>query len=242
MFFIKYRMKFLYRHRVVLGLICLMLVVAVTFGICFFALARTAAEPLRMTVVIDAGHGGIDGGVAGTRTKTQESDINLAISRILQRHFEEAGFCVVQTRPTEAGLYGVATPGYKRRDMEKRADIILSSGAAAVISVHQNFFRETGRRGAQVFFRESSSGGRALAERIQTSLNEMPECVKRTQALAGDYFILNCSETPSVIVECGFLSNAEDEALLLDEGYREKLCAAILQGTLSYLAAGANWA
>ena len=91
-------MGFLYRHRVVFGFISLALAVAVTFGICFFALARTAAESLRLTVVIDAGHGGVDGGVVGTSTGTKESDINLAISRILAREFEDAGFFVVQPR------------------------------------------------------------------------------------------------------------------------------------------------
>ncbi len=230
-------MGFLYRHRVVFGFISLALAVAVTFGICFFALARTAAESLRLTVVIDAGHGGVDGGVVGTSTGTKESDINLAISRILAREFEDAGFFVVQTRPTEAGLYGVATAGYKRRDMEKRAEIINKSAPSIVISIHQNFFSQSSRRGAQVFFREDVSGSVALARMIQSNLNGMPECVKKTQALAGDYYVLNCSEVPSVIVECGFLSNAEDEALLLTRDYQEKLAKTIVTSSIEFLSA-----
>ncbi len=233
-------MIFLYKHRVVLGFLCLALAVAVTFGMCFFALARTAAQSMQFTVVIDAGHGGIDGGVVGTQTGTKESDINLALARELQLQFEEAGFLVVQTRPTEAGLYGVATAGYKRRDMQRRADIIKSSAPVAVISVHQNFFSQSYRRGAQVFFREDVSLSRTLACSIQTALNEMPECVKKSEALAGDYFVLNCSEAPAVIVECGFLSNPEDEALLITPSYREKLAKTIAAGTIAFLAAGAS--
>ncbi len=233
-------MKFFYRHRVALGLAALFAAVAVTFGFCFFALSRATAQSMRLTVVIDAGHGGIDGGVVGTRSGTKESDINLAISRLLQREFEEAGFFVVQTRPTEAGLYEAATAGYKRRDMNKRAEIINANSPAAVISVHQNFFSQTSRRGAQVFYREDSDSSRTLACLIQTTLNSMPECVKKTQALAGDYFVLNCSDTPSVIVECGFLSNPEDEALLLMQEYREKIAVAIAAGTLSFFVGGAN--
>ncbi len=231
-------MNFFYKHRVALGFISILLAVTVTFGICFFALARTAAQAQRLTVVIDAGHGGVDGGVVGKTSGRKESDINLSISRYLQEEFEEAGFLVVQTRPTEAGLYGMATAGYKRRDMQKRAEIINSNSPALMISVHQNFFSLSSRRGAQVFFRENSENSRTLACSIQSALNNMPECVKKTDALKGDYYVLNCNDFPAVIVECGFLSNAEDEALLLSKEYQKRLASVIKEGALSYLAAG----
>lgn len=231
-------MNFFYKHRVALGFISILLAVTVTFGICFFALARTAAQAQRLTVVIDAGHGGVDGGVVGKTSGRKESDINLSISRYLQEEFEEAGFLVVQTRPTEAGLYGMATAGYKRRDMQKRAEIINSNSPALMISVHQNFFSLSSRRGAQVFFRENSENSRTLACSIQSALNNMPECVKKTDALKGDYYVLNCNDFPAVIVECGFLSNAEDEALLLSKEYQKRLARVIKEGALSYLAAG----
>ena len=231
-------MNFFYKHRVALGFISILLAVTVTFGICFFALARTAAQAQRLTVVIDAGHGGVDGGVVGKTSGRKESDINLSISRYLQEEFEEAGFLVVQTRPTEAGLYGMATAGYKRRDMQKRAEIINSNSPALMISVHQNFFSLSSRRGAQVFFRENSENSRTLACSIQSALNNMPECVKKTDALKGDYYVLNCNDFPAVIVECGFLSNAEDEALLLSREYQKRLARVIKEGALAYLAAG----
>ncbi len=228
-------MNFFYRHRVAMGFLSIFLSVAMTFGICFFALSRTAAQTSRLVVVIDAGHGGIDGGVVGIETGKKESDINLSLSRILQTAFEDAGFYVIQTRPTEAGLYGAATSGYKKRDMQKRAEVINESMPALVISVHQNFFSMRSRRGAQVFFREDSASSRLLAANIQSELNSMPECVKKTNALAGDYYVLNCSDYPSVIVECGFLSNAADEQLLVTEEYQGKLAAAILKGALCFL-------
>ena len=231
-------MNFFYKHRVALGFISILLAVTVTFGICFFALARTAAQAQRLTVVIDAGHGGVDGGVVGKTSGRKESDINLSISRYLQEEFEEAGFLVVQTRPTEAGLYGMATAGYKRRDMQKRAEIINSNSPALMISVHQNFFSLSSRRGAQVFFRENSENSRTLACSIQSALNNMPESMKKTDALKGDYYVLNCNDFPAVIVECGFLSNAEDEALLLSREYQKRLARVIKEGALSYLAAG----
>ena len=234
-------MNFLYRHRVIFGLTGIALAVIVTFGVCFFALARTAAaNTQRLTIVIDAGHGGIDGGVVGRVSGVKESDINLSISRCLQKEFEQAGFRVVQTRPTEAGLYGTATAGYKKRDMQKRAEIIQENAPALVISVHQNFFSMTSRRGAQVFFRNDSSSSRTLACAIQTAFNEIPETAKKYSALAGDYYVLNCSDYPSVIVECGFLSNPEDEALLITQDYQKKVASVIAQGALSYLACGSS--
>ena len=233
-------MSFFYKHRVIFGFSALALAVVVTFCICFFAIARTAGKSLRLTVVIDAGHGGVDGGVVGVESGVKESEINLAISRLLQKHFEDAGFRVVQTRPTEAGLYGAATTGYKKRDMKKRAEIINESAPVMMISVHQNFFSLSSRRGAQVFFRADSDTSHALANSVQSALNEMPECVKKSEALAGDYYVLNCSDYPSVIVECGFLSNPEDDALLNSADYQLKLVETIRLGALGYLSASAS--
>ncbi len=233
-------MRFFHRHKTALGLAALLTAVALTLAACFFALSGTAAEAHRLTVVLDAGHGGVDGGVVGCRTGVKESDINLKLTYLLKERFEEAGLAVVLTRRTEAGLYGAATSGYKRRDMERRAEIIRGCDPALVISVHQNFFSLSSRRGAQVFFKESSEGSKTLACSIQSSLNGMPECVKRSDPLKGDYFILNCSAAPAVIVECGFLSNPEDEALLLTEAYRRKLAEAVTAGAIGFLSSSAN--
>ena len=233
-------MKFLYRHRVALGLLSLTLAVSFAFIVCFFALSRTTAQAQRLTVVLDAGHGGIDGGVVGVESGKKESDINLEITFMLQARFEEAGFNVVLTRKTEAGLYGLATDGFKKRDMRRRAEIIQSSNPALVLSVHQNFYSLRSRRGAQVFFRESNEASVNLACQIQSSLNAMPECVRQVSPLKGDYYILNCNDFPSVIVECGFLSNAEDEKLLLSDEYRVKLVEAIVTGALTFLSSSAN--
>ena len=90
--------------------------------------------------------------------------------------------------------------------------------------------------GAQVFFREGNELSRTLACSIQTALNRMPECVRTSEALAGDYYVLNCSGYASVIVECGFLSNPADEALLVTEAYRRRLAETICAGTLAFLA------
>lgn len=194
------------------------------------ASANTAPMPV---VVIDAGHGGIDAGVRGKVSGVKESEINLAIAYRLRDFFEGAGFCAVLTRKSQAGLYGLPTSGFKLRDMQRRREIIEESGADMVISVHQNFYSDGARRGAQVFFSPDSTSGKKLAECIQNSLNAMEGAAEHSP-LAGDYYMLRCTYAPSVIVECGFLSNAEDEALLNTAEYRRQIAYAIFAGAVSY--------
>ena len=188
------------------------------------------------TIVIDAGHGGVDAGVTGKVTSTKESEINLYISKYLRGYFADAGFNVVMTRTTQGGLYGLSTKGFKMRDMKKRKEIIEQNDADMVISIHQNFCPLPSKRGGTVFFDKSSDCGRELAQSIQKNLNAMKECVKANEALAGDYYMLKCTKNPSVIVECGFLSNADDEALLITAEYQKSIAYAIFKGAVTYFA------
>ena len=212
---------------------CLILLAGAVFGICAGAVNVYSHEGER-TVVIDAGHGGIDAGVYGVVSSVKESDVNLCIAKYLRGYFADAGFNTVMTRTNQSGLYGVSSKGFKMRDMKKRKEIIEKSGADMVISVHQNFCPIPSRRGGQVFFDKDSDCGKQLASNIQMSLNNMKECVKTNSPLVGDYYMLKCTKSPSVIVECGFLSNAYDEALLISEEYQKKLAYAIFKGAVAY--------
>ena len=210
----------------------------ICLGLCAGAAVKSAAavNPNMPTVVIDAGHGGIDNGVQGINSKTDEADINLAIARFLKGNFTSAGFNCVMTRTNEAGLYGDTSKGFKMRDMKKRKQIIEDSNADMVISVHQNFCPLPSKRGGIVFFDKTSETSGALAAKIQDELNGLPQCVKPTGAMYGDYFMLKCTQSPSVIVECGFLSNAEEDKLLNDESYQRAVAYAIFKGAVSYFA------
>ena len=208
-------------------------------GLCAGALASAnslagATSAGERVIVIDAGHGGIDAGVLGVNTKIKESDINLAVAKHLKGYFAEAGFKVVMTRTSNGGLYGMPTKGFKMRDMQKRKQIIEDCSADMVISVHQNSCPLESRRGGQTFFDKNSQSGKLLAQSIQKSLNEMPECVKQSDALVGDYFMLKCTDSPSVIVECGFLTNGEDEKLLSTSAYQKSVAYAIFKGAVGY--------
>lgn len=194
-----------------------------------------AQKNVSYKIVIDAGHGGIDKGAIGSTLGVYESELNLDIAKKLQTMFEEIGFFVVMTRDGDYGLYGDTSQGFKKRDLEKRVEIINSNDPSAFISIHLNKYTSPSRRGAQVFFKDESYDSDSLAKCLQSEFNNSPDCVKKTNALKGDYYLLNMSKCASVIVECGFLSNPEDEKLLATSGYRQKLAKNIFDGTLKFL-------
>ncbi len=214
--------------------VAVVIALGAVLGLGFGLSAKNVYAAGERVIVIDAGHGGIDAGVHGINTDVRESDINLSIAKQLRGYFAGAGFTVVMTRKNNGGLYGMPTSGFKMRDMKKRKEIIETNKADMVISVHQNFCPIPSKRGATVFFDKSSECGTELARQIQKSLNDMQEGAKKNEALAGDYYMLKCTNNPSVIVECGFLSNGEDEKLLTSEEYQNKIAYAIFKGEVSY--------
>ena len=196
---------------------------------------RAAASPSdRFTVVIDAGHGGIDGGVSGITTGVKESELNLDIARKLKAKFDKSGAKTVMTRKTEAGLYGIYSKGFKRRDMQKRKQITLNAKADVFVSIHLNYYSSPLRRGAQVFYKIDEEKSKSLADIVQAELNGGNECERDYTALAGDYYVLNEADCAAILCECGFLSNAEDEKLLLTDGYRTEIAEKIFNGIEKY--------
>lgn len=196
--------------------------VAAAFSAC--AAVFMPAESTGLAVVIDAGHGGWDGGVSAGGVK--ESELNLELAKSLADELERRGIAVVMTRTDD-----VALGETKRSDMEARAQTIRSSRAECVISMHLNSFpMQPSRRGIQVFYDDTGRGA-ALAGALQARLNARLNAVycgrSDLEPQAGDFFITKCSDLPSVIVECGFLSNSEDRRLLGQKSYRAELCGAI---------------
>lgn len=188
---------------------------------------------LKKTVVIDAGHGGIDGGSVGVSTNVSEATLNLDYAKCLKKLMEEFGFRVVMTRTTENGLYNPLASNKKKDDMKKRSQIVENSNADFVISIHMNSFTAKAQ-GAQVFYGKNDQPSQSLADNIQKYfVRNLTNA--RKESKVGDYFMLNAIKSPSVLVECGYLSNAEEEALLITEAYRYEVCYSILCGVLEYL-------
>lgn len=178
-----------------------------------------------ITVVIDAGHGGVDGGVVGITTATKESDINLAVAKYLKSYFDDAGYNVVMTRSDSAAVCG-GIKYNKREDMRVRRDILSAAAPDLVISVHCNSYPLSSVNGAQSFYSGEGADGERFATAVQSYFNEVLNARPRTAAI-GDYYILKCTEYPSVLCECGFLSNPEEENKLITAVYQKKVAYTI---------------
>jgi N-acetylmuramoyl-L-alanine amidase len=193
-------------------------------------------ENLRsLRIAIDPGHGGIDHGAIGTDTGVYESTLNLEISELIAKKFMLAGADVLLTRKSADVDYTGEGDTLKRKDMNSRARLIAAQAPHVVVSIHMNKYPNRRLSGSQVFYEKGSAEGEKLAVCIQDELNAGLDGSKKRLAKPGDYFILKASDSPSVIVECGFLSNHDEEKKLLDPKYREKLADCIYRGICAYL-------
>lgn len=199
----------------------------------FFAVRGVSSPKPEYTIVIDAGHGGRDGGAVGARSGVSESELNLKYALTLGRLCEEFGIGVVYTRSDMNGLYDENAENKKRSEMEKRREIINSSNADLMISLHMNSFPLSSCQGAYVFYGAGKEEGKRLAQLVQTSLSNTFSSARKL-ASVGDYYVLNYTDIPSALVECGFLSSPEEERKLIDDGYCEEFCYSLLVGILSY--------
>ena len=182
------------------------------------------------SVVIDAGHGGFDSGKVGVNG-VLEKDINLAIARKLQKKLEQAGIRTIMTREEDEGLYDSGEENKKQQDMKRRCSAINESGADLAVSIHQNSYTQESVCGPQVFYYKTSAKGKALAAKLQETLNQNLQIVRPRVIKANDtYYILRKTEIPTVIVECGFLSNTEEADKLTQEDYQEAVAQAICEG------------
>lgn len=186
-------------------------------------------------IVIDAGHGGTDPGKIGINDSL-EKDINLAIALKLRDLLEQADINVVLTRDSDIGLYSENASHKKAEDMQERCKIISDANPLFTISIHQNSYPKEYVHGAQVFYYSASAEGKTLAEILQTNLishldTENTRCAKGNDS----YYLLKKTPTPTVIVECGFLSNSNEAELLTTDDYQNKVSRAIYLGILEYL-------
>ncbi len=186
------------------------------------------------TIVVDPGHGGIDPGSIGYKTKTKESEINLKLSLMLAEKLRAVGIRVIMTRTDENSLADNDTKNFKKEDMKLRRELIDKIRPNMVISVHMNSYTNHTLRGAKVFYDKTSEISRQIAQSIQDQFALNLEASNNV-ASVGDYYMLKCTQSPSVIAECGFLSNARDEQLLLDPSYQEKIVNCIFVGIMDFL-------
>ncbi len=193
------------------------------------------AEASPVVIVIDAGHGGDDPGKVGV-SGTEEKDVNLEIACRLKDALEERGFEIVMTREEDTGLEDEDAESVKVSDLKNRVEIIEDTAPTLAVSIHQNSYTDSAVSGAQVFYYGDSAQGEALAEALQQSLIEHLDPSNTRAAKANEsYYILKKTSVPTVIVECGFLSNPTEEELLCDGDYQDQVVEAICEGISVYL-------
>lgn len=188
-------------------------------------------------VVIDAGHGGYDPGKVGSADRKVEKDINLEIALRLQALLEESGAVVIMTRIVDEDLAHEGNGGGNKKNRDLRARRILTNESKAdiLVSIHQNSFPSSSAKGAQVFFHSQSNEAKLLAKSIQDRLVQYVDPKNHRQAKDNSsYAMLKNTTIPAVIVECGFLTNYEEEIKLNNKTYQQQLAEGIYSGVKLY--------
>ena len=199
-------------------------------------MAVSAVSVTDKVIVVDPGHGGFDAGASGNNV--QEKTVNLAVALYLKEYIEQGGNRAILTREEDVSTAPENREGKsaKRADLEARKHLPVEAGADVFVSIHMNQFPQSRYKGAQVFYANQPEGSKRLGEEIQASLKEILADGNTRQAkkIDGNIFILQDATVPSVIVECGFLSNPQEALLLTQEEYQRKLAQAIYTGLIRF--------
>lgn len=200
--------------------------------------AVSANLTLQRTVIIDAGHGGFDGGAVAI-DGTVEKDINLKISTNLANLLKSAGYRVIQTRESDVSTEDTESDKIavrKKSDMKNRLELMHDYPDAVFVSIHLNKFTTSAARGSQVFYNGNIAESEVLGEFIQNSIVKLlqPENNRvNKQATSSTYLLYNAT-IPAVLVECGFLSNKAELQMLKTEDYQQKLAFCCFCGICEY--------
>lgn len=223
------------------SILMVLLMICISCGI--YRLYQTDGKPVfqtsgQMTVVIDAGHGGMDGGAVGI-SGSLEKNLNLNVAKKLCKLVTENGGTALMTREEDISLHQESASTVreqKRSDLHYRRSFAADSGANALISIHMNQFEQSQYRGAQIFH-SADRDSKRLAAAIRQQLIPVSEksSGREIKQAYDTMFILQENKIPSVIVECGFLSNPDEEALLLTDEYQQKIAEAIYRGLCEFV-------
>ena len=202
------------------------------------ALAEDQSTKNLPTIIIDPGHGGVDGGASGNGLV--EKDINLSISLNLRDLLWIQGFRVIMTREDDRSLHDegiISIAQQKRSDLHHRLALMENHPEAIFISIHQNKFQQPSSKGAQIFYSQNLPESKQLAQSLQESFIKylQPENQRQIKGAENNLFLLYEAKIPAIMAECGFLSNPEEAGKLASEQYRQEIAFVIYQGLLDYL-------
>lgn len=221
------------------GLVCLSSVIGVFLR--FYQSEPTfSISPGRPVIIIDAGHGGMDGG-AVSASGIMEKDINLSIALKLEALLEVLGFDTVMVRDSDRSIHdenAVTVRQQKSSDLKNRLNLLEDTHSGILISIHQNIYSQASAYGTQVFYGPNRGESALLAEYLQKTITGylQPDNHREIKQAGDSLYILYHAAKPAVMVECGFLSNPQDLILLQDETYQEKMAFSIAAGLMNTLA------
>lgn len=233
-------MLFVFKRKKVLAALLVLVVAVFLSGVLkehIFKDKETFMPASEKTIIIDAGHGSPDGGAVG-ESGVLEKDLNLSVAIMLQKFFESGGTNVLLTRSDDNGIYDVSgsIKNKKVSDIKNREEFIKSVDAEVFISIHMNKFPESKYSGPQVFYSKNNEQSEVLANCIQKSMIAAlnPKSKREVKQADSSIYLLSHTDIPAVLVECGFLSNAEEEKMLQDEKYQRQLAWSVYCGIIEY--------
>ncbi len=194
----------------------------------------------RPKVIVDPGHGGEDGGAVGA-SNSVEKEINLSISLMLRDMLRISGFEVVMTRETDISIHDPSAKTISQKktsDLRNRLALMKQHPDALILSIHQNKFTQEKYSGAQVFYgTQLPEASKRLAQTIQDNIKTQlqPENYREIKESYDSLYLLCNAPAPIVLVECGFLSNRREEALLCDPDYQKQMAFLVYISVLEYL-------
>ena len=191
------------------------------------------AKKDQVVIVVDPGHGGEDPGKVGIND-VLEKDLNLQIAKKVKKLLEEAGIKIVMTRTNDK------VPDAKKEDLNQRVLLINETKPKLALCIHQNSYPDAKIKGAQVFYHTITPEAEDVASIVQEQLRTVDPTNTRQIKENDTYFMLKNTQVPTIIVECGFLTNPEEAAKLTQEEYQDQIAQAICEGVVKWLSGGAE--
>lgn len=201
---------------------------------------QTASQPQTFrTVIVDAGHGGFDGGTVAS-DGTPEKEINLAIAMRLRTILDCFGVRTVMTRTGDDSIHDPSCTGIRAQkisDIHNRLHVMEETDDSVFVSIHQNHFTKARYHGTQVFYSGNDARSERLAQAIQSAVTQalQPDNTRRIRQSGTEIYLLYHAVRPAVMVECGFLSNPEETEKLKDDGYQTQMALSIADGIMRFL-------
>lgn len=202
-------------------------------------LAANNNSNIKPIIIIDAGHGGIDGGTQSA-DGTLEKELNLSIAIKLKDILQSFGVNVVMTRETDDSIHSEGVQGIRNQkisDIKNRLHIIETTENAVFVSIHQNYYTQSQYSGTQIFYSKNNPDSEILAQFIRSAVinNLQKENTREIKKSGKEIYLLNSATVPAVMVECGFLSNKDEADLLKTEKYQNDIAFFIAMGIVDYL-------